>query len=54
MFIFSNIDTLPDKYCTDNYLPRVSQDKGHDYGTMLLDLCKQTGIRILNGRLWIY
>ena len=32
-------------------LCRVSEDKGFNrYGSELLDFCKQTGLRILNGR----
>lgn len=48
----SNFDVLPDDYIADKCLPRFSQDKGHlnSNGTFLLDLCKQTGLRILNGR----
>ena len=48
----SNFDVLPDDYIADRCLPRFSQDKGHlnSNGTFLLDLCKQSGLRILNGR----
>ena len=48
----SNIDVLPADYCIDTYLQRCSRDKGRvdTHGLMLLDLCKQTGLRILNGR----
>ena len=42
---------LPDDYSTDLPLKRVSEDKGFNrYGSELLDFCKQTGLRILNGR----
>lgn len=46
------IDVLPDDYITDNFCPRFSQDIGHvnNNGVALLDFCKQTGLRILNGR----
>jgi exonuclease III len=31
--------------------PRINPDKGHnEYGTRLINLCKATGLRILNGR----
>jgi hypothetical protein len=44
---------LPDDYTSDNNIPRVSQDYGtNEFGTLLLDFCKQTGLRILNGRLF--
>ena len=46
-----HIDILPDDYSTDTPLKRVSEDKGFNrYGSHLLDFCKQTGMRILNGR----
>ena len=43
---------LPDDYVTDTVIGRCSQDIGrtNNNGLMLLDLCKQTGMRILNGR----
>ena len=44
---------LPDDYIVDtNLVPRCSQDKGHtnNNGLLLLDLCKQSSLRILNGR----
>ena len=43
---------LPDDYISDVDLSRVSQDKGtlNNNGTLLLDFCKQTGLRLLNGR----
>mgnify|MGYP000169787250 FL=1 len=48
----NHTDFLPDEYCVDNYLKRCSQDKGriNNNGNMLLDLCKQSGMRILNDR----
>ena len=43
---------LPDDYISDIELPRYSEDKGHvnNNGLLLLDLCKQSSLRILNGR----
>ena len=51
LFYFNN-DILPDEYTIDNKLPRSSKDHGHtnNNGMLLLDMCKQTGLRILNGR----
>ena len=48
----SNIDILPEDYSADISLTRYSQDSGrlNNNGRMLLDLCKQTGLRIMNGR----
>lgn len=45
---FHIIDNLPADYCTDVFLKRNSKDKGrtNNNGVMLLDLCKQTGLRI--------
>ena len=47
-----NLDFLPTEYNTDNVMQRMSKDKGrtNSYGELLLDLCRQTGLRILNGR----
>lgn len=47
-----NISVLPDDYVSDTQLPRYSQDEGHlnSNGHLLLDFCKQTGLRIMNGR----
>jgi len=41
---------LPDDYVPDINSNRYSSDTGrlNNNGTMLLDLCKQTGLRILN------
>lgn len=42
---------LPDDYTIDEYMPRSSQDKTtNSNGTQLLDFCKQTNLRIVNGR----
>ena len=47
----AHIHALPDDYCTDIPLKRVSEDRGFNrFGSELLDFCKQTGMRILNGR----
>ena len=45
-------DVLPDDYVTDVPVIRCCEDTGNlnNYGSLLLDLCKQTGLRILNGR----
>ena len=45
-------DFLPDDYSSDTCIPRCSQDKGHinNNGLLLLDLRKQTGFRMPNGR----
>lgn len=47
-----HMSVLPDEYISDNFLSRYSQDKGHvnNNGMLLLDFCKQTGVRIMNGR----
>ena len=43
---------LPNDYSPDMYLQRFSEDQGHtnNNGNLLLDFCKQTGLRIMNGR----
>ena len=51
MYKSTCILVLPDDYSTDLPLNRVSEDKGFNrYGSELLDFCRQTGLRILNGR----
>lgn len=47
----SLLDKLP-SYCSDIELPkRVNPDQcQNDYGMRLLNLCKATGLRIVNGR----
>ena len=47
-----HMDVLPDDYIPDSSMPRCSEDKGHvnNNGLLLLDLCKQTGLRVMNGR----
>ena len=43
---------LPDDYVEDIFLCRVSQDKvTNEYGNYLLNLCKASGLRIMNGRI---
>ena len=46
------MSVLPDEYIPDDVLQRFSEDKGHtnNNGLLLLDFCKQTGLRIMNGR----
>ncbi|MCG8044774.1 MAG: reverse transcriptase domain-containing protein, partial [Candidatus Thiodiazotropha endolucinida] len=47
----THIHVLPEDYTTDTPLRRLSEDKGFNrYGSELLDFCKQTGLRIFNGR----
>ena len=43
---------LPDDYISDSFLQCFSADEGHtnSNGAFLLDFCKQTGMRIMNGR----
>ena len=42
---------LPDDYILDEFIPSTSQDKNmNSNGTLLLEFCKQTNMRILNGR----
>ena len=47
-----HISVLPDDYVTDTQLSRYSQDEGHINSNVhyLLDFCKQTGLRLMNGR----
>ena len=47
-----HMSVLPDEYVSDTQLPRFSEDTGHtnNNGLLLLDFCKQTGLRIMNGR----
>ena len=46
------MNVLPDEYTPDQFMNRCSQDIGHvnNNGLLLLDLSKQTGVRILNVR----
>ena len=47
-----HIYVLPDDYTADRFMHRQSEDVGHvnNNGLLLLDFCKQTGLRIMNGR----
>lgn len=47
-----HVSVLPDDCIPDNYMYRYSEDKGHinNNGLLLLEFCKQTGVRIMNGR----
>ncbi|XP_077978230.1 uncharacterized protein LOC144433746 [Glandiceps talaboti] len=53
-FVFDDSQShvpLPDDYVIDDCTPRVSQDKNvNSNGTLLLDFCKQSSLRMLNGR----
>ncbi len=47
----THMPTLPDDYVTDTEYFRSSQDATvNANGRLLLDLCKETGLRIANGR----
>ena len=49
-----HVHVLPDEYTVDsNIAPRVSQDKirPDSNGLLLLELCRQSGLRIMNGRM---
>ena len=48
----NGFDVLPDDYVADDSLPsRVSEDPIiNQYGRSLIDMCRQTGLRIMNGR----
>ena len=48
----THMSVLPDDYVSDIQMPRSSENEGHvnNNGLLLLDLCKQTGLRIMNGR----
>ena len=48
----THMSVLPDDYVSDIQMPRSSEDEGHvnNNGLLLLDFCKQTGLRIMNGR----
>ena len=51
-----HMSVLPDEYTLDIELQRFSEDRGHtdNNGLLLLELCKQTGLRIMNGRVGDY
>ena len=45
------VDVLPDDYQPDRPMPRKSQDTvTNQNGNLLLDFCKESGFKILNGR----
>ena len=47
----SHVSVLPDDYVEDIPMARWSEDIGtNQYGPFLLDFCKQSGLRIVNGR----
>jgi hypothetical protein len=51
--ILLNLDILPEEYEPDLYLNRRSQDRVvNENGLDMLDFCKQTGMRVLNGRMF--
>ena len=46
-----HVDVLPDDNSADTPMSGMSADTGtNQFGTCLLDLCKQSGLRIINGR----
>ncbi|MES9880123.1 MAG: reverse transcriptase family protein, partial [Sedimenticola sp.] len=46
-----HVDALPDDYTCDTELPRMSQDSViNSNGRLLIDLCRASGLRIVNGR----
>ena len=47
----THLDVLPDDYIPDHAIPRSSQDQiTNANGKLLLELLKQTGLRVANGR----
>jgi hypothetical protein len=49
-----NLEFMPPDYAIDTNISRCSQDKVvNDNGKLLINFCKQTGLRIMNGRLGI-
>ena len=50
--VSTHMDVFPDDYTCDISLPRATQDRGiNANGTLLLDFCKRSGFRIVNGRI---
>ena len=46
-----HVDVLPDDYSVDTPMSRMSANTGtNQFGTCPLDLCKQSGLRIVKGR----
>ena len=53
MDYIANAGPLPehDLFDADYRLPRITSDRGtHKYGDLLIDMCKSTHMRIVNGR----
>jgi hypothetical protein len=51
--ILLDLDVLPDEYEPDLCINRRSQDRVvNENGLYMLDFCKQTGMRVMNGRLY--
>ena len=49
-----HIDALPDDYIGDTALSKSSSDSSvNDNGTLLIDFCIQTGLRVANGRVGV-
>jgi len=49
--ISAHVDLFPDDYVTDTPLPRFTQDSHvNTNGRHLIDFCRESGLRILNGR----
>ena len=48
-----HMSVVPDDYISDSFLQRFSEDEGHtnSNGTYILEFCKQSGMRIMNGRI---
>ena len=47
-----DLNLLPGDYITDDYLQRVSNDNVvNENGRLLLDFCRQSGVRVMNGRI---
>ncbi len=47
----THMPTLPDDYVNDTEIPRLTEDYTvNANGRLLLDFCKETGLRIANGR----
>lgn len=50
--ISTHMDALPEDYICDANLPRATQDKvGNANGSLLLEFCRKTGFRVVNGRI---
>ena len=52
IFFDQNVNIFPDDYVCDDNLPRISKDTHiNRNGRALIDFCKETGMRIMNGRI---